>query len=191
MNEHLSMGLDGHAVAHYFEDCKLRAYPDPGSPLFAALRTAGIDPYSLTSVPSAFAHLSGKPWTIGRGDTGPGVVVGLIIGAAEADRRYARRMSSEFEPAVRRAVDVPLVQRQFDALVSIFYNGGVEALSTSTLVRMLNRGDRTGAAAQFPRWNKSGGKVMKGLQRRREAERLLFLGSDPKPAIAAALAKFP
>jgi lysozyme len=191
MNEHLSMGPGGNAVAHYFEDCKLRAYPDPGSPLFAALRFAGIDPYALSSVPSGFAHLSGKPWTIGWGDTGAGVIAGLVIGRAEADRRYVRRMATEFEPAVHRAVDVPLAQHQFDALVSIFYNAGADALSKSTLVRVLNRGDHSAAAAEFPRWNKSGGRALKGLKRRREAERLLFLGTDPQSAIAAALAKYP
>lgn len=190
MNDY-RMSLDGHEVAHYFEQCRLLAYPDPGSPLFKALSAAGIDPFRITSVPAAFARLSGKPWTIGWGDTGPDVVPGLTITQAEADQRYARRMAGEFEPAVRRAVTVPLTQRQFDALVSIFYNCGVEALSKSTLVRLLNAGDTAGAAAQFPRWNMSGGKVLKGLDRRREAERLLFLGTDPKPAIAAALAKFP
>lgn len=116
---------------------------------------------------------------------------GLTITQAEADQRYARRMSGEFEPAVRRTVSVAVSQRQFDALVSIFYNAGADALAKSTLVRLLNAGDTAGAAAQFPRWNMSGGTVLKGLQRRREAERLLFLGSAPKPAIAAALAKFP
>ena len=191
MNEDLRMGPDGHAVAHYFEQCKLRAYPDPGSPLFKALRAAGIDPYSLSAIPAGYARLSGKPWTIGWGDASPDVVPGMVIGQAEADARYARRMAVEFEPAVRRAVTVRLDQRQFDALVSIFYNAGADALGRSTLVRLLNAGDRIGAAAEFPRWNKSGGAVMKGLQRRREAERLLFLGSVPKPAIDAALARFP
>lgn len=190
MNDY-HMSPDGHEVAHYFEQCRLRAYPDPGSPLFKALSAAGVNPYGLTSVPAAYARLSGKPWTIGWGDTGPDVVPSLVITQAEADQRYARRMDGEFEPAVRRAVTVSVTQRQFDALVSIFYNGGADALSKSTLVRLLNAGDTAGAAAQFPRWNMSGGTVLKGLQRRREAERLLFLGSDPKPAIAAALAKFP
>ncbi|WP_395315816.1 lysozyme [Variovorax sp. UC74_104] len=191
MNEQLRMGADGHEVAHYFEQCRLLAYPDPGSPLFKALSAARIDPYRITTVPAAFARLSGKPWTIGWGDTGPDVVPGLTITQAEADQRYARRMSGEFEPAVRRTVSVAVSQRQFDALVSIFYNAGADALAKSTLVRLLNAGDTAGAAAQFPRWNMSGGTVLKGLQRRREAERLLFLGSAPKPAIAAALAKFP
>lgn len=185
------MSPDGHAVAHYFEQCRLRAYPDPGSPLFKALRAAGIDPYGLTAVPASHAQLSGKPWTIGWGDAAPGVAPGMVISQAEADQRYARRMAGEFEPAVRRAVTLPLNQRQFDALVSIFYNAGVEALSKSTLVRLLNAGDILGAAEQFPRWNMSGGEVLKGLKRRREAERLLFLGTDPKAAIAAGVAKFP
>lgn len=185
------MDPDVHEAAHYFEQCKLRAYPDPGSPLFAALRRAGIDPYRLAEIPPALAHLSGRPWTIGWGDTGFDVALGLVIDQADADRRYAQRMAGEFEPAVRSAVRVQVSQREFDALVSIFYNCGVEAMRASTLVRLLNRGDRAAAAAEFPRWNKTGGLVRKGLQRRREAERLLFLGFDPKPAIAAALARFP
>lgn len=180
MNE-FHMGADGNAVAHYFEKCRLRAYPDPGSELAKAQRAGkAIGP-----------HLRGDPWTIGWGDTGPDVVEGLVITQQEADERYARRMALEFEPAVRRAVRVPLSQKQFDALVSIFYNVGATAMSNSTMVRVLNAGDYKGAAAEFPRWNRSGGEVMKGLQRRREAERLVFLGSDAKPAIDAALAKFP
>ena len=48
-------------------------------------------------------------------------------------------------------------------------------LSTSTLLRKLNAGDYAGAADEFLRWNKAGGKVLNGLTRRREAERALFL----------------
>ena len=191
MNDHLRMGPDGHAVAHYFEQCKLLAYPDPGSALFKALQRAKLDPYRVATVPMKFAHLKGQPWTIGWGDTGPDVHPGLRIDRAEADRRYAHRMANEFEPAVRNAMTVPLSQRQFDALVSIFYNAGAAALTRSKLVRRLNAGDAAGAAAEFPRWNRSGGTVSKGLQRRREAERLLFLGTAPQAAITAALARFP
>jgi len=180
MNDY-HMGEDGNAVAHYFEQCRLRAYPDPGSELAKALRVGKpLGP-----------HLRGDPWTIGWGDTGPDVYEGLEITQEEADARYARRMAGEFEPGVRRAVRVPVDQKQFDALVSIFYNVGVETMSASTMVRLLNSGDYRGAAGQFPRWDKSKGAVLKGLQRRREAERLLFLGMDAEPAIAAALAKFP
>ncbi|WP_335876684.1 lysozyme, partial [Acinetobacter baumannii] len=48
-------------------------------------------------------------------------------------------------------------------------------LANSTLLKKLNKGDYQGAADQFLVWNKAGGKVMKGLVRRREAERALFL----------------
>jgi lysozyme len=177
----MHIGVDGVEICHSYEKCRLRAYPDPGSELAKALRAGkAIGP-----------HLRGDPWTIGWGDTGPGVVEGLVITQEEADARFARRMAEEFEPAVLRAVRVQLTQKQFDALVSIFYNAGAEALSASTLVRVLNSGDYKGAAGQFPRWNLSGGEVMKGLQRRREAERLVFLGHDAGPAITAALVKFP
>ena len=70
---------------------------------------------------------------------------------------------------------VELTQGQFDALVSFAYNVGSRALSTSTLLKKLNAGDIKGAADEFLRWNKSGGKVMPGLTNRRKAERALFL----------------
>lgn len=70
---------------------------------------------------------------------------------------------------------VGVTQCQFDALVSFCYNLGAKALSTSTLMRKLNAGDTFGAADEFLRWNKAGGKVLAGLTRRREAERALFL----------------
>lgn len=180
MNDELNIGPDGAEICHHYEQLRLQAYPDPGSPRARALRAG-----------RPAAGLSGAPWTIGWGDTGPDVVEGLTITRDEADRRFARRMALEFEPAVRSAVKVPLNQRQFDAVVSIFYNAGVGALSASTLVRVLNLGDFAGAAVQFLRWDKSGGEVMKGLQRRREAERLVFLGMGARAAIVSAEAKFP
>ena len=75
-----------------------------------------------------------------------------------------------------QAVQVPLTQGQYDALVSFAYNLGLAALKSSTLLRLLNARNYAGAAAQFPRWNRAGGKVLPGLTRRREAERVMFLG---------------
>ena len=203
MNEQLFTGPDGHELNHHYEACKLRAYPDPGSALFRALQAARIDPYNLTMVPLQFAHLSGRPWTIGWGDT-EGVTVGLVISQAEADARYAKRLVRDFEPAVRRAVLVPLTQRQWDATVSTVYNtgpggggsgrDGILYLANgkpSTFLFKLNLGDYGGAAAELPKWVRSGGQVLKGLQRRREAARLVFLGMDARSAIVSGEAKFP
>jgi lysozyme len=55
------------------------------------------------------------------------------------------------------------------------YNIGETAFKTSTLLAKLNKGDLNGAADQFAVWNKGGGQVLKGLVRRRAAERELFL----------------
>lgn len=82
------------------------------------------------------------------------------------------------EFAVNQSVRVPLTQNQFDALVSFVYNVGVAAFKGSTLLRKLNNRDYAGAADEFLRWNKSGGKALGGLTRRRAAEKAMFLKKE-------------
>ena len=66
-------------------------------------------------------------------------------------------------------------QSRFDALVSFVYNVGVGAFEKSTLLKRLNSGRaRTGAHAEFLKWDKAGGRILVGLQRRRTAEARLF-----------------
>lgn len=79
---------------------------------------------------------------------------------------------------VEKLVKVPLNDNEFGALVSFAYNVGTGALEKSTLLKKLNAGDRAGAAEEFPRWNKAGGKELPGLTKRRLAERDLFLKQD-------------
>ena len=81
-----------------------------------------------------------------------------------------------FERGVLRLVP-GVVGRQgaFDALVSISFNFGLGNLQRSTIRMKANRGDWEGAAEAFMVWTKGGGKVLPGLVRRREAERILFL----------------
>lgn len=66
-------------------------------------------------------------------------------------------------------------QCHLDAMVSFAFNVGLGNLQSSTLRMKYNRGDYEGAADEFLKWNKAGGKVLNGLVRRREAERALFL----------------
>lgn len=61
------------------------------------------------------------------------------------------------------------------ALASFTYNLGEGNLSKSTLLKKLNAKDYKGAAAEFPKWNKAGGRVLAGLVKRRKAEMELFL----------------
>lgn len=139
----------GIALIKQFEGCKLTAYQD----------SVGV-------------------WTIGYGWTQPvdgkPIRAGMTIKQETAERLLKTGLVS-YESDVSRLVKVGLTQGQFDALVSFTYNLGARSLSTSTLLRKLNAGDCAGAADEFLRWNKAGGKVLNGLTRRREAERALFL----------------
>jgi lysozyme len=89
---------------------------------------------------------------------------------------YFRKDVERFEKAVSESVTVQLKQNEFDALVSLAFNIGAGAFKKSTLLKMLNSGNFIGAASQFLRWNKAGGEVSKGLARRRDAEKDMFLG---------------
>ncbi|MGD1824861.1 Phage-related lysozyme (muramidase), GH24 family [Chromobacterium violaceum] len=117
-------------------------------------------------------------WTIGYGHTGPDVKAGMTITQQQADQLLAADLE-KFETGVRKAVIVPLNANQFSALVSFSYNLGLGNLRSSTLLRLLNKGDYEGAAAQFPRWNRAGGQAVPGLTRRRKAEQALFLTPAP------------
>ncbi|MEL4885699.1 lysozyme [Pectobacterium betavasculorum] len=117
-------------------------------------------------------------WTIGYGWTqavdGKSIRRGMTIDSATADRLLKTGVV-QYEQAVNQLVKVAISQNQFDALVSFAYNVGTRSLSTSTLLRKLNAGDISGAADEFLRWNKAGGKELAGLARRRVAEREMFL----------------
>lgn len=169
----MKTGPDGIDVMHYFEQCKLRAYPDSGSPLAVAIRR---------NLPTK--GLSGAPWTIGYGDTGPDVVEGLVISQIDADIRFAKRLAQEFEPGVERMLRRTPTQRQFDALVSLSYNEGLHAIGNSTLIHLFNEGNVNAASAQFMVWIMDEGKESLGLKRRRTAERSVFDGSTGAFAIA-------
>lgn len=78
------------------------------------------------------------------------------------------------ERAVLRLIDVPLTDGQFDALVSFTFNLGSGALQRSTLRRKVNREEHDEVPAEFMRWVWAGGRKLRGLVRRREAEVALY-----------------
>ncbi len=151
----------GIALIKHHEGVRLAAYPDP-------------------------AHGWSVP-TIGVGHTSaagpPAVYKGMKITQAGADA-ILRQDLAKFERYVTDAVKVPLSQNEFDALVSFTFNLGPGNLRSSTLLRKLNAGDRAGAADEFLKWTKAGGKTLPGLVKRREAERALFRApiADLRPA---------
>ena len=115
-------------------------------------------------------------WTIGYGTT-RGVRPGMTISEKDAEA-FLQEDLVRFEQSINDALQVPVNDNQFSALACFTYNVGSGAFRSSTLLKLLNRQDTHGAADQFPRWNKAGGRVLAGLTRRRQAERSLFLGED-------------
>lgn len=111
--------------------------------------------------------------TIGYGHT-KGVFLGQVITERQAEEFLRQDVRWAVE-AVERAVLVPLNVNQKSALVSFTFNIGATAFRKSTLVDKLNHKDYNEAAYQFLRWNKQKGKVLRGLTRRRIAEKNLFL----------------
>lgn len=157
----------GLALIKHFESLRLRAYDDKtGKDVPAGGVAKGV-------------------LTIGWGHTGPDVYPGQII----TEQKALQILEADAllrERGVSRLVRVDLSQFEFDALVSFAFNLGLdidddakaEGLGDSTLLRKLNAGDRAGAAAEFPKWNKDNGLIVAGLVRRRKAEQALFLGLD-------------
>ncbi len=97
---------------------------------------------------------------------------------AEADRRLdvdARLVARHVAALLGSATTS---RSQFDALVALAYNIGVDALSRSTLIREHRSGNHAAAAAEFARWNHQAGTVLRGLTRRRAAEAMLYRQGD-------------
>lgn len=88
--------------------------------------------------------------------------------------------------SVRRNIDVPLEQYQFDALVCFVFNLGGGALQASTLRRLINRGDLEAVPRELLKWKFAGGRPLRGLLRRRTAEGLLWQGVPAAEAYAIA-----
>lgn len=134
------------------EDGMVEAYPDPGT---------GAD-----------------PWTIGWGAThmeGRSVCLGDCITQDQADALLEEHLISYAADVAKALNGARTTQAQFDALVSFHYNTG--AIFRATLTKKHIAGDYEGAAKEFARWNRAGGRVMRGLTRRRESEIKLYLSN--------------
>ena len=129
-----------------FEGCKLTAYKCPAGKL-----------------------------TIGYGHTGYDVTEGLTISQEDANDLLFDDVLC-FENGVNNLVEgLDLSQGMFDALVCFAYNVGLTNLKKSTLLKLLKDGKVLEASEEFVKWNKSNGKVLDGLTKRRAAEADLFL----------------
>jgi lysozyme len=132
---------------------------------------------SFESCPLKSYQDIGRVWTIAYGHT-RGVGPGLTCIQAQAVA-WVNEDAGFCEAAVNDLVIITLTQGEFDGLVDFCINCGIEAFKGSTMLRLLNDGNREGAAAEFDKWDHVQGKVCAGLLRRREAERQEFTqGAD-------------
>jgi lysozyme len=160
------------ANTNFFEALRVMLTPTNNS---MTLSAAGLDAIARREGFSAKRYRDADGYSIGYGHF---IKVGESF-AEPMEQTTARMLllhdSNTAADAVRAYVNVPLSQNEFDALVSFVYNVGAGAFRTSTLLRLLNAGDYSGAAAQFDRWNKSQGDILPALIARREQEKNQFL----------------
>lgn len=109
-----------------------------------------------------------KYYTIGYGHYGSDVTAGMTITQAQATA-YLKSDVTKFENYVN-ALNLSLTQNMFDALVSFTYNCG-----NANLKKLVANRTVLQIADALLLYNKSGGKVLAGLTKRRQAERELFL----------------
>lgn len=146
----MKVSQKGLQLIKHHEGCRLEPYRDP-----IGLWTVG------------YGHL------IGDGKTLP--IEWFRKFTQEEVDALLKKDLERFERGVLRLCPNNLTQSRFDALVSFAFNLGLGNLQASTLRRKHNRSDVFGASQEFVRWNKAGGKVLRGLTIRRQDEARLYL----------------
>jgi len=117
-------------------------------------------------------------WTIGYGNTkysnGTPVKEGETITIKQAEELFAS-VVKEFSYSVYFLCGEYVNQNQFDALTSFAYNVGIGAFKKSTLLKLVKANANNSLIRnEFAKWNKAGGKVLKGLTNRRKEEADLY-----------------
>ena len=128
---------------------------------------------------------SAKVWTIGYGSTYYPNGTPVTGRDKPITREYAETIqrhviATDFEPVINELLAKEIAngfitQNMYDAIISLAYNIGVSGFKRSSVLRLLKQGDKLNAGNAFLLWNMAGGKVLRGLVRRRERERKLFL----------------
>lgn len=116
---------------------------------------------------------AGGRWTVGYGHTRTATPISKIT-KEEAERLLKGDLYS-IAMGVKRLIKVELNLHQYCALLSFTFNLGLGSLQRSTLRQKLNRGEYEEAADEFLKWVYAKGKILRGLEKRRKAERELFL----------------
>lgn len=174
-------------------DGMFTSYADPASPLGKALRAAGLWSKYLANKaqPTAgMAALSGTPWTIGYGITGPSITKDTVWTAEQVEQSVLQEVRKRVEEVARKATPGSLTNGRLAALASMLYNVGPgKAGVKDGLFQLRNlprasalwinhqAGRYDAAAAEFGNWIKAGGEVLPGLVTRRRNESAAYSGA--------------
>lgn len=115
-----------------------------------------------------------------RGVTGQGVEVGRRYTPAECEVLNEVVAIKHVEPVLACTPNLAGHPEQLAAAASLAYNIGAAGYCRSTVDRRFDAGDWRGACDAILAWNKAGGRVVRGLENRRRAERNLCLKNLPK-----------
>ena len=162
-----------------FEDFREYAYPDPASELYR--ETVGMKlgwgkrpaREILAALPAEFQSYKATPWTVGFGFT-RGVDIDSRMSRYQASTRLIDELE-ECASSVAGLCQVVPNENQLAAMSDLAFNIGISRFKGSTVLRAHNSGDFAAAARAFSLWNKAGGRVLVGLERRRKAEAVLYL----------------
>lgn len=114
-----------------------------------------------------------KYYTIGYGHYSPNITPGQTISKETAENLLKLDLQ-EFEEKLNK-LGLQLTQNQFDALISFIFNVGFKNFLDSTLLKRIRmHASCEEIKYQFKRWNRSGGKILNGLTKRRQKEADLF-----------------
>ena len=133
-----------------FEGLKLEAY---------------LDPVGVLTIGYGYTNNAGF---------GPGVREGDVWTEGQAEDMLREGLTRFGEKVLKLLTYTP-TENQFGAMTSLAYNIGITAFSKSTCLKRFNENDVEGAAEALTWFKKAGGKTMRGLERRRAAEKVLFL----------------
>jgi len=128
----------------------------------------------------AYRDVVGVP-TVCFGET-RGVKMGDQYTLAECKEMLGKALL-EFEAGMVKCLRNPAAvpDKVYVAMLSFSYNVGTYAACKSSVFRALNAGDWRTACNRLPLWSRAGGRVIKGLVKRRDDERKLCLeGIDGK-----------
>jgi lysozyme len=115
-------------------------------------------------------------WTIGWGYTGSDIKKGLVWTQEKADECLLVTAMKVINEALSASpvLKTSTVQRQA-AIADFIYNLGIGNYKASTLKKYVDKENWASAYTEIKKWNKAGGKVLKGLIIRREKEASLLL----------------